>query len=246
MSADRTAELMAVVDATWPPAEDIRAAPFLLRRGGGGGKRVSAASTLRDGITGPITGPEIDAAETAMRAMEQVPLFSIRPGDEALDAELEARGYEVVDPVWIYVMSAPAMAALPKARERVSVPAWEPLAIQREIWAAGGIGPARIEVMERVSGAKTSLIGRFENAPGGTAFVALSGRIAMLHALEVLPEARGKGMGRAMMIDAAKWASRQGAEEISVVVTRANAGGNALYRSLGMVQVGQYHYRLGS
>ncbi|WP_010138954.1 GNAT family N-acetyltransferase [Oceanicola sp. S124] len=243
MSADRTPEFMAVVDATWPPAEIIEAAPFLLRRGGGGGKRVSAASTLRGGIT----AAEIDAAETAMRAMGQHPLFSIRPGDEELDTELEARGYEVVDPVWVYTMSAPAMAALPKrGEERVSVPAWEPLAMQREIWEAGGIGPARIAVMERVEGAKTSLIGRFDNAPGGTAFVALSGGIAMLHALEVLAEARGKGMGRAMMIDAAKWAVSQGAQEFSVVVTKANAGGNALYRSLGMEQVGQYHYRQGA
>ena len=240
MSTDRTAELMAVVDSTWPPAEMIEAAPFLLRRGGGGGKRVSSASTLR----GAVTAAEIDAAEAAMRAMDQVPLFSIRPGDEALDAALESRGYEVVDPVWIYVMKTADMAALPKANERVSVPAWEPLAMQREIWAAGGIGQARIAVMERVAGEKTSLIGRFDNAPGGTAFLALSGKVAMLHALEVLPEARGRGMGRAMMIDAARWALRHGADEISVVVTRENTGGNALYRALGMEQVGQYHYRL--
>ncbi|PJE27941.1 Acetyltransferase (GNAT) family protein [Pseudooceanicola antarcticus] len=241
MSADRTPELMAVVDATWPPAETIEASPFVLRRGGGGGKRVSSASAMRDGIT----QAEIDAAEAAMRAMAQQPLFSIRPGDEALDAALQARGYEVVDPVWIYVIPAATLAALPKrGEERVSVPAWEPLAMQREIWAAGGIGPSRIAVMQRVSGAKTSLIGRFDNAPGGTAFVALSGGIAMLHALEVLPEARGRGMGRAMMIDAAKWAVAQGAQEFSVVVTRQNTGGNALYRSLGMEQVGQYHYRL--
>lgn len=241
-ATDRTAEFMAVVDATWPPAEILPGDPFILRRGGGGGKRVSSASSTRGGVT----AAEIDAAEGAMRAMAQPPLFSIRPGDEDLDAALEARGYAVVDPVWIYTMPAADMAALEKAPERISLTAWEPLAIQKEIWAEGGIGAARLAVMDRVTGPKTSLIGRYENTPGGTAFVAVDGRIAMLHALEVSAAVRGRGMGRAMMIDAARWAVTQGAEEFSIVVTRGNVGGNALYRSLGMAQVGSYHYRLGS
>lgn len=239
---DRTAELMQVVDATWPPAEMRRAEPFVLRRGAGGGKRVSAASALRDAIT----GPEIDAAEAAMRGMGQGPLFSIRPADAALDTALAARGYAVVDPVTIYTAPAADLAAQPRQPERVSLTAWEPLAIQREIWARGGIGPARLEVMMRVAGPRTSLVGRFENSPGGTAFVAIAGRIAMLHALEVVPELRGRGMGRAMMIDAARWALDQGAQELAVVVTQANTGANALYAALGMAPVGRYHYRLGS
>ena len=243
-SKDRTDEMMAVVDATWPPAEIRRADPFVLRRGGGGGKRVSAASAL----TTEISAAQIDVAEAAMREMGQAPLFSIRPGDAALDAALEARGYTVVDPVLIYVAPAAALAALDKGAspERVSLTAWEPLAIQREIWEAGGIGPARLAVMERATGPKTSLIGRYDNVPGGTAYVALHGPVAMLHALEVVPEVRGRRMGRAMMIDAARWAKAQGAQDLAVVVTRANIGGNALYRSLGMAQVGAYHYRQGS
>ncbi|MBY5972626.1 GNAT family N-acetyltransferase [Ferrimonas balearica] len=241
---DRTEEMMAVVDTTWPPAEIRRADPFLLRRGGGGGKRVSSASALR----GEVTAAQIDAAEAAMREMGQVPLFSLRPGDAALDAALEARGYTVVDPVWIYARDATELAELDKgdSPERVSLTAWEPLAIQREIWAAGGIGPARLEVMARATCPKTSLIGRYDNSPGGTAYIGIDGDIAMLHALEVAPEVRGRGMGRAMMIDAARWARDNGARELAVVVTRANTGGNALYRALGMAQVGTYHYRQGS
>ncbi|MCA1335771.1 GNAT family N-acetyltransferase [Pseudooceanicola marinus] len=236
--------MMSVVDTTWPPAEIRRADPFVLRRGSGGGKRVSSASALR----GEVTAAQIDAAEAAMREMGQVPLFSLRPGDAALDAALEARGYAVFDPVWIYARATTELAELDKGAspERVSLTAWEPLAIQREIWAAGGIGPARLEVMARATCPKTSLIGRYDNSPGGTAYIGIDGDIAMLHALEVAPEVRGRGMGRAMMIDAARWARDQGARELAVVVTRANAGGNALYRALGMAQVGTYHYRQGS
>ena len=66
----------------------------------------------------------------------------------------------------------------------------------------------------------------------------------MLHALEVLPHQRRKGVGVWMMRQAAYWAADQGAEELVVICTRANTGANALYASLGMRAVGQYHYRI--
>jgi GNAT superfamily N-acetyltransferase len=66
----------------------------------------------------------------------------------------------------------------------------------------------------------------------------------MLHALEILPHQRRKGMGVWMMRQAAYWAAEQGATELAVLCTRANAGANALYARLGMQQSGGYHYRI--
>ncbi|NKW78995.1 GNAT family N-acetyltransferase, partial [Rhodobacteraceae bacterium R_SAG7] len=40
------------------------------------------------------------------------------------------------------------------------------------------------------------------------------------------------------------WAAEQGATELAVLCTRANAGANALYARLGMQQAGGYHYRI--
>ncbi|MBT8460030.1 MAG: GNAT family N-acetyltransferase, partial [Boseongicola sp.] len=77
----------------------------------------------------------------------------------------------------------------------------------------------------------------------GAAFIAISGDIAMLHALEVSPVARKRGIGTKIMQAAANWALENGAFWLSLMVTRANVPANSLYRGLGMKEVGQYHYR---
>jgi hypothetical protein len=104
----------------------------------------------RDGAragAGPMTSPE---AEGAMRALGQVPLVMIRSGEEALDALLAARGYAVVDPTDAFAAPFAALD-LPAPPRLAAIPAWPPLAIQRELWAEAGIGPARLAVMERAS-----------------------------------------------------------------------------------------------
>lgn len=231
------ARLSAVIDGTWPPARVLHQAPWTLRDGQGGGSRVSAATA-----EGPVDDAAIDAAEVAMRGLGQAPLFMIRPDEEALDALLAARGYDIVDPVNAYACPVAQLTDTPMPRVTV-LPVWEPLAIMREIWAGGGIGPARLAVMARAKGPKTGLLARYNDKPGGVCFVAVHDGIAMVHALEILPHQRRQGLGRWMMRGAAFWAAAQGAETLSVVCTRANAGANRLYSSLGMRLVGQYHYR---
>ena len=65
----------------------------------------------------------------------------------------------------------------------------------------------------------------------------------MLHALEVTPALRRMGSAAAMVRRAAYWAGEQGATRLSLVVTSANLPARALYASLGLQGVGQYHYR---
>ncbi|WP_170405999.1 GNAT family N-acetyltransferase [Ruegeria arenilitoris] len=232
-----TVDWAAVVDGTWPAARYMQLGPFLLREGQGGGSRVSAASRI-----GPVTPPDIDAAEAAMQAMGQKRIFCLRPGDEALDEMLAARGYDILDPVNIYACPVARLTDQPVPPVTVFT-LWEPLAIMREIWAQGGIGPARLAVMERATGPKTGLLLRHRDQPAGTGFVAIHDGTAMLHALEIVPAHRRQGLGRWAMRAAAFWALDNGAHTLSVICTKANTGANALYHSLGMERVGEYHYR---
>lgn len=229
--------LFDVIDATWPAARMDQRGPWTLRAGQGGGSRVSAATAHA-----PVGPDDLAMAEDAMREIGQKPLFMIRPGDEALDVMLAERGYDIVDPVVIYTCPVGQLTDL--AIPRVTVfTIWEPLAIMREIWAAGGIGPARLAVMDRAKGPKTGLLARHRDKPGGTAYTAIHQGTAMVHAVEIPPHQRKQGLGGWIMRAAAFWAAEQGADTISVMCTRANAGANALYASLGMTVVGQYHYR---
>lgn len=226
------------LDATWPAAARVAAGPWILREGRGGGKRVSAATA-----EGPWDDDDLSAAEKAMRLMGQSPLFMIRPGEGTLDAALEARGYRLVDPVQLWAAPIGRLTDL-KLPRVTAFAVWEPLAIMRELWAEGGIGPARLRVMERAAKPKTGLFGRVSDKPAGAGFCAVHEGIAMVHAMTILPEHRQKGLGGWMMRCAALWAARQGATRIAVAATNDNTAAGALYAALNMEVVGHYHYRM--
>lgn len=223
--------LARVMEATWPPARSWRVGPFRLREGAGGGKRVSAAT-----LEGEWVEADLDAAEAAMAE----PLFMVRPQDQALDRALAARGYLVIDPVVGYACDAASLAGPVWFS---TFPHWPPLQMARDLWAEGNIGPARVAVMERAHGPKAAILARREDRAAGVAFVALAEGAAMVHALEVTPALRRKGAAEAILRAAALWAREQGAAELSLVVTVANAGARALYEKLGMREAGRYHYR---
>jgi GNAT superfamily N-acetyltransferase len=231
---------------TWPPKHSWRSGPFKLRDGAGGGKRVSAATLEAGALPDASALPDAKAlaqAEAEMRALGQAPLFSLTPDQTAFNALLEARGYRVVDPTRLY--HAP-IAEVTRVRPPpvTTFEIWEPLAIMEDIWAAGGIGPARRDIMRRVSGPRTGLLGRIDAKPAGAAFVAAHESIAMLHALEIAEAHRRKGLARWMVIAAAHWAARQDCETLALLVTEANAPANALYQGMGFHAAPGYHYRM--
>ena len=230
------AVLASVMEATWPCAGRQTLGPWTIRDGQGGGKRVSAATA-----EGDWKAADLPMAEAAMLGLGQTPLFLIRDGDQALDAALEVAGYHVVDPVLAY---AARIADLPPAPDPMAVFAhWPPLAMAVELWRDAATGPARLAVMDRVQGSKAVLLARHSDRAVGVGFVAISGQTAMLHALEVAPAHRRQGSAHNMLRAAAAWAQSQGADTLSLVVTRANVPALNLYASLGMQVVGQYHYR---
>jgi GNAT superfamily N-acetyltransferase len=234
----RTAALFQAMDDTWPAAALHRVGPWLVREGRGGGKRVSAATA-----EGPVTSADIPLAEAAHRDLGQTPLFLIRPGDEALDAMLAARGYRVVDPV---DLRAAPVAGFPPCDLMYSFPHWPPMAMAEDVWLETGIDHGRQAVMRRVRGPVTAFIACSPGATdrvAGAAFAAVAGPIAMIHAVEVLPRLRRQGSAHNMLRSAAWWAQQNGAEWLALAVTRDNAAAGRLYASLNMGVVGQYHYR---
>ncbi|WP_372805645.1 GNAT family N-acetyltransferase [Loktanella salsilacus] len=227
----------AVIDATWPAAAVRQVGPWTLRSGAGGGNRVSAATA-----NGSVRAQDISVAADAMRAAGQEALFMVRPGEDALDALLAEAGYIKRDETLIRACPTAALTADP-VPPVTAFTVWPPLAAQRDIWAGGGVGPARLAIMDRVQGPKTTIFGRIDDRPAGTLFVAIHDGIAMLHALEITQDHRRKGLARHLTRAAARWAQRQGAAEFALLVTAANGGANALYAGLGLGEAGRYHYR---
>ncbi|WP_415922199.1 GNAT family N-acetyltransferase [Tateyamaria sp. SN6-1] len=232
-----TARLLDAVEGTWPPARAMRTGPWTIRDGAGGGKRVCAATA-----EAPVTVPDIATAEDAMTAMDQPRLFMLRAGEAALDDILAARGYQVIDPVTLYDAPVSLLTDIPIPRV-TAFAIWEPLAIMVEIWAAGGIGPERLNVMHRAA-VKAGILARHADQPAGAGFVGLHDGVAMVHAVEVLPHQRRKGVAAWIMRRAAFWAAEQGADRLAVLCTDANVPANALYQRLGFKRACGYHYRI--
>lgn len=237
MTLPSSAQIFDVLDATWPAAAYTAESGWTIREGQGGGSRVSAATRM------PGASANIEIAETAMLDLNQPPKFMLRDGDCDLDKALESRGYEILDPTVLYAGPVTLFTDTPVPHMSAFC-FWPPLAMVSEIWAEGGIGPERLAVMGRVIGPKISILGRTENRASAAAFVAIERNIAMLHALEVAPALRRKGVGRNIMRAAAHWAQENGANQISLAVTAANVAANALYCSAGLTVVGNYHYRV--
>jgi GNAT superfamily N-acetyltransferase len=231
-----------LLEATWPAASLRSEGPWLIREGQGGGQRVSAASLGGAFRSTDFAQADIERAEAAMTALGQAPLFMVRSDDTALDAALDAEGYRIHDPVVLY--SAPCETlATPAPPRMTAFPHWPPMAIATDLWAEAGIGPDRLAVMNRVTGAKTAILGRQKDRASGVAFVACDHDAAMLHALEVTPSQRRQGSANNIMRCAAVWALEHGAKTLTLAVTTANAPARALYASLEMEIVGKYHYR---
>ena len=227
--------LLAAMDATWPAARQHDLSPWVLREGQGGGKRVSCATCPQG-----ASEAQIDQAEAAHRALGQVPLFMLRPDQPDLDAALARRGYRIVDPVELRL--APVSALAPPDF-MATFPHWPPLAMARDIWTETGIGPERQAVMDRVAGPKVAILSRSRDRATGVAFVAIDGPVAMIHAVEVLPQFRRQGSANNILRAAGQWAQQNGAEWLGLAVTSANDGARQLYASAGLQVVGQYHYR---
>lgn len=232
---DRTARLMAAVDATWPAAETVARGGWTLRRGAGGGQRVSAAQGAGD----------IAEAEAVMRGWGQSPLFCMTPSQAASDEALAAAGYRTHDPVVIYEVP---IATLDDGRDETAkvLRCTATVRLIEEIWDDGGIGPCRRAVMARPEGSQITLMARAGDRPAGVAFVACDREVAMIHAIEVRPGFRNQGVGERLMRGAASWAGEQGAASLALAVTEANTPARHLYEKLGMQIAARYHYRISA
>ena len=235
---DDFGDILTALEETWPAAARQTMGPWIIRDGQEGGKRVSAATPNSD-----WTQADIQTAETAMHDLGQTPLFMITDKDPNLDQALATAGYDIVDPVNIYSTSVDTLTTeRPPKVSMFSV--WPPLAIEIDMWAEGGISDARVNVMKRVHGPKTTILARWNDHPAGVGFAAIHGNDAFVHAVEIRNHQRQQGVARWLMKQAAFWAAEQEASRLNVACTKANMAANALYRSIGMKVVGEYHYRM--
>lgn len=224
----------------WRPAESAHVGGWLVRWSAEGGKRASAIWPFGD------PGMDLDAAIAAASGLQRArgsrPLAHVGPADAALDARLDALGWQAVEPC--HVLAAPTAALAARGLgDRMAVAVRCPLAALDELWEAGGIGPGRRAVMETTPAPKEIILMREDDRAAAALFVAATGPVATLHAVHVAPAFRRRGVGAALCAAASAWAVDAGAGTLALAVTVANEPARALYRALGFVEAFPYHYR---
>ena len=228
-------ELLEALEATWPPVEVARFGGLVAGRGAGGGGRLSSIRQAGD-----WDAADLDAALARQAAWGEAPLIRVLDGQERLAAAARALGMQTRQPTAI--LSAPLDVLVGEVPGMTAFTLWPPLAVQRAMWEADGITPARQAAMARVAGPHVALLGRAEDRAAGTGFCAVHGPVAGLHALLVAPAMRGAGLGERMLRRAAIWAQGQGARVMMLAVTRENAPALRLYNRMGFRETAGYAY----
>ncbi|MEM6677140.1 MAG: GNAT family N-acetyltransferase [Pseudomonadota bacterium] len=249
MPAIDSARFAAASDATWPAERVAWLGGWKLRFTDGAGSR--AASIWATGAPGMALETALDEAEAAYHASGLPPRAQLWPGDEALDALLETRGYRLYDRSLLMVrrLSEPLSAlqrndgAGDEREACTAIRVTTPLEVLDQIWAEGGVGPARRAALDRAPGPKHIFLGRVGMRPAGAAAIVLDGDIAVTQALYVSPIARRRGLAAVLMAALAEAAAAEGARLMTHAVVEENAGARTLYERLGFRAFGAYHYR---
>ncbi len=230
------AALDAAFEASWPAAEYATVGAIRIGHAPGAGQRVNSARAL-----GPDwTADDLDRAMAIQTGWGQQPLFRLADGDP-LAARLISGGWRAQSPTRL--MAAPLARLTDRPVPRVTAFAvWPPLAIQQDLWTERGVDAARQSVMDRVALPKAAILGRTEDRAAGVAFIAVDGPVAVLHAVEVAPALRRRGLAGWMIREAAFWAGARGADTMLLAVTAGNDPARALYRGLGFDDIGAYVY----
>lgn len=231
-----TEMIFKALEETWPPEERLELGPVTLRRGAGGS---SSAATVTGG---GASMADLDRANAQMRAWGQPALYQIRPATLTLDDQLGQAGFHEKDRSVIYLGACVDLTGIeggPVSAIRVDAP----IAVMADIWQQAGTGAEQLAVMARGAGPKTYLLGRQDDKPLGVVFAATAGDICFVHALQVVPEMRRRGVAAGLIGGVAAWAGEQGVPLLAAVVPSANAGACALFDALGFSPCCHFHYR---
>ncbi|WP_049573012.1 GNAT family N-acetyltransferase [Nonomuraea sp. SBT364] len=222
-----------LVHEAWPAYEQVSRDGWILRHAGGVTKRANSVLPLG---SPPDLGAAIEAAEAFYAGLGQACAFSIGPGaTPGLDAELESRGYALVDPT--VVMSGPVTGA-PAHPVRVEDRPWDGWA--RTWWQVDGrYGDGLREAGRILTGVPARYAAVEEDGvPVAVGRGVPQGDTVGIYCMATLPSARRRGLARSVLRALA------GGGHAYLGVTAGNRAAQALYRSEGLTPTAGYHYRV--
>lgn len=190
----------------------------------------------------------IAAAERFYTRRGASPRFQVCPECPAdLDGVLEARGYVVECAVALMTATAPARSA------RSRNPAWgvrvEPVADAAWLAVRGATSAVDLDLvgvaqrLQEVTTAQAFVTVMDADRPLGIGRAVADTGWTGVFDMATVPQARGRGVARAVLAAISNWAVDQPTPHMYLQVEQNNAPALALYRSHRFGRVADYHYR---
>ena len=216
-----------------PPLEQVEVDGWRLRAAGGVLLRANSALPLSEALP-------VEAVVEFYRSRGLPPRVHVSSPE--LDEELASRGWRRDFPVQVMTGPIPvgpsAALVLPEMDER-----W-----LDGYWAVDGRGEAAERDAFRRMLSRLGPAAAYASVVVDGAAVAVARGVVQegwlgLYAMAVLPQWRGRGLGRDVLHALASWAAQQGAHSIHLQVLSDNDPARGLYAAAGLSPTHGYHYR---
>lgn len=235
------ATLDRLADRGWPALEREPLGAWTLRASSGVTNRANSVLT-----SGPVADPgaAVDAAERWYTARSLPAVFQVSPASPpGLTVALTERGYREHSQTDVLVAERPAVSSVDAPAIRIDAAPGE--AWLDTWWSVDGRGgEAERAVAARILTGGPALYASTGDpaAPDAVARLALVGEWGGLYAVATRPEARRRGLARALAGALAAAAATHGVERLWLQVLAGNAAAHALYASLDFRPASSYSY----
>jgi ribosomal protein S18 acetylase RimI-like enzyme len=230
----------------WPSLQTIVYDGWLLRFAKGYTKRSNSINPIYNGI---IELPKkIEESEKIYEQRELKVVFKITPFSfpEALDNELENRGYEIVEPSSVRV----------KKIINLEAPLIHTVSITEEMtteWLDSFSGFTNLdkdnsaiqkEIIENIISKKVFVTLYEDDRPVACGLGVMNGDYIGLYDIVTGEYYRRRGYGKQLIINLLHWAREQGINNCYLQVVKSNLPANKLYDSLEFTEIYDYWYRV--
>ncbi len=237
-----------IVDA-WPAAETLDLDGWLLRKSGGPSRRANSVATLAYASGALPLAERIERVEAFYRERAQPARFQIGPcvQPKELDGVLQERGY-AQDGVSVVALAAPGRVALEPSHpfevrvEQAASAAWAEIAVQQSRFAPAS---AVLRTLLAQLGSRVRYVTACDGDQAlATCYLIASEERLGIYGMLTLPEARRRGLARALLGAIGRYAEAERCTELYLQVEVDNQAARALYAQLGFRDAYSYHYRV--
>jgi len=228
----------------WPALQTMVQDGWLFRFADGYTKRANSINAWMPGET-PIATLIADA-EAAYAARGLRAIFRLTPlAPAALDAELDARGYAMLDETLVQCAELPTETADDPDIEIVDAPS--PAWLGAYTACSGlraGDAPTLERMLRSIPAPSAFVVLRVDGAAQAFGYAACERGHVGLFDIITHRDARRRGFGRRVVTRLMRWGRQVGAGQAYLQVVAANAPARRLYGELGFRTVYGYHYRV--